>query len=114
MIPTLGVYSGSCDSISAFVRGDRLGENLPGQVADLLSCLAPGGAIVVTSTQPETLDSLWTEWRKGFPQGVFFLSKSGRTGMILADDVLIPAGTDFTPIICDFDIRPILQQLGSS
>jgi hypothetical protein len=97
-----------------FVRGERLGENLPGQVADLLSCLAPGGAIVVTSTQPETLDSLWTEWRKGFPQGVFFLSKSGRTGMILADDVLIPAGTDFTPIICDFDIRPILQQLGSS
>lgn len=94
-----------------FVRGERLGENLPGQVADLLKCLAPGGAIIITSGQPGTLDSLWRESKEQFPQGVLFLGKSGRTAMILADDVLISAATDSTPIICDFDVKLILRQI---
>ncbi len=90
------------------VRGDRLGEHLARQIDDLLKCLAPGGAIVITRAQTGVLESLWTTWTKEHPQIVLFLGKSQRAGMILAEGMVVPAQTHFAPICCDFDIGPIL------
>jgi len=94
-----------------FVRGERLGKHLSGQVADLLNCLAPGGAIIITCAQAGTLESLWTEWRQEDPQSVLFLSKSRHTGMIFAGNVGIPALTHSAAITCNFDITTILRQI---
>lgn len=96
-----------------FVRGERLGEHLEEQVADLLKYLAPGGAIIITSTEAATLDLCWPRWGKQRPQSVLFLSKSRLAGMILANKVQTDSLSDSISIKCDFDVTPILRHVAT-
>lgn len=67
-----------------FIQGDMLGEHTTKQVNELLTHLAPGGALVFTCSFVDSFKYVWNEAQKGFSQFSYFQYKSGKTGMILA------------------------------
>lgn len=93
-----------------FVRGDLLGENLSGQVVDLLKYISPNGAIVITCADAALLNTLWKVWRTQCEKAAFFLSLSGNAGMILFDDALSLDEPDATTQICNFDVASIVKE----
>lgn len=91
-----------------FVRERLLGSQFGAQVTELSSCLGPGGAIVVAANDERSLEMLWGRWMTKFPHCIFILGKSGRAGMILADENV----ADSTRIIhCDLDVAPIIRHV---
>jgi len=68
----------------AFIRGGILPVKALDVVLDIIPCLTPGGALVVTARSEHQFISLWNEMQGRFPNYVYFLSKDRRAGMLLA------------------------------
>lgn len=71
----------------ALVRTALLGDDAPSKLLEIAGHLSPRGALCVVARTPAELARSWEDLRSAYPDCAFLVGRSGRTGLMLAEDV---------------------------